>query len=130
MVHPGDLLTQGVHGEAKIDHFSSAGRVRGTVLYYAVRPARLRFDVLAPPPFQSVVSTLTSDGEHFALLDLREKRLYEGAASACNLARLTDVPVPGHALVSLLSGSAPMRRVSRARVELSADTPCAAHQRS
>ena len=99
---------RGVHGEAKIDHFSSAGRVRGTVLYYAVRPARLRFDVLAPPPFQSVVSTLTSDGEHFALLDLREKRLYEGAASACNLARLTDVPVPGHALVSLLSGSAPL----------------------
>ena len=35
-------------------------------------------------------------------------RFLHGPASACNLARLTQVPVPGHALVYLLRGEAPL----------------------
>jgi hypothetical protein len=39
---------------------------------------------------------------------LKEKQFLYGPASACNLARLTQVPIPGHALVSLLRGEAPV----------------------
>ena len=46
--------------------------------------------------------------KQFALADLRDKRFYVGPAAACNIARLTSVPVPGHVLVDLLRGEAPV----------------------
>jgi hypothetical protein len=98
----------GVKGEARIDHFSERGRVRGKVLLFASRPDRLRFDVVSPPPFNSIVSTLTTDGGVFALADIRERKFYQGPATACNIARLTEVPLEAQALVSLLGGQAPV----------------------
>jgi hypothetical protein len=99
---------RGVKGEARIDHFSDRGRVRGKVLLFAIRPDRLRFDVVSPPPFNSIISTLTADAGQFTLSDLRDRKFYEGPASACNIARLTEVPLEAHALVGLLGGQAPL----------------------
>jgi outer membrane lipoprotein-sorting protein len=96
----------GVQGEGKLDHFSRQGRVRGDVYVFAVNPARVRFDVVSP--FGAMLYTLTSNGETFRMLDVKDKRFLHGPASACNLARLTQVPVPGHVLVSLLRGEAPL----------------------
>jgi hypothetical protein len=98
----------GVKGEAKIDQFSEAGRLRGKLLLFASRPDRLRFDVVSPPPFNSIVSTLTTDAGVFALADQRARKFYEGTASACNIARLTEVPIEAQALVMLLGGQAPL----------------------
>jgi hypothetical protein len=95
-----------VQASAKIDHFGEGGRIRGDVMLFAARPARVRMDVVSP--FGAALATLTSDGEHFALADLRDKRFFVGPASACNIARLTTVPVPGHVLVDLLHGQAPV----------------------
>jgi hypothetical protein len=95
----------GVQGEAKIDHFSPKGRIRGDLLLLVVVPDRVRFDIVA---FGTTVYALTSDGERFQMLDVKEKQFLHGPASACNLARLTQVPVPGHALVALLRGEAPV----------------------
>ncbi|HVY48007.1 MAG TPA: hypothetical protein VHB21_19100 [Minicystis sp.] len=97
----------GVQGDAKIDVFSKdVGRVRGEMLVFAVNPDRVRFDVVSP--FGATLYTLTSDGRHFQMLDTKEKRFLDGPASPCNLARLTQVPIPGHALVALLRGEAPV----------------------
>jgi hypothetical protein len=96
----------GIHATAKIDHFGKGGRVRGDLLAFAVWPAQLRMDVISP--FGVTLATLTSDGDKFSLYDLREKRFFYGPASACNIARLTTVPMPGHVLVSLLRGEAPV----------------------
>ncbi len=96
----------GVQANAKIDFFGPQGRVRADLLMIASSPARLRMDVISS--FNVQLATLTSDGERFALTDLREKRFLFGPASACNIARLTQVPIPGHALVSLLRGQAPI----------------------
>ncbi|HEY2516368.1 MAG TPA: hypothetical protein VGI39_36100 [Polyangiaceae bacterium] len=96
----------GVQASAKIDHFGSKGRVRGDLLMYAQRPANLRLDVVSP--FGVTLATLTSNGERFALADLRDQRFYVGPASACNIARLTTVPVPGSVLVDLLRGQPPV----------------------
>lgn len=95
----------GVQGEAKIDHFSPKGRVRGDLYLTAVVPDRVRFDVVS---FGTTLYALTSNGDHFQMLDVKEKQFLYGPASACNLARLTQVPVPGHALVALLRGEAPV----------------------
>jgi len=95
----------GVQGEAKIDHFSPKGRVRGDLLLMAVVPDRVRFEVVS---FGTTLYALTSDGDRFQMLDVKEKQFLYGPATACNLARLTQVPVPGHALVALLRGEAPV----------------------
>lgn len=100
-----NACVNGVRGDARIDHFSDKGRVRGQVLLTAVNPDRVRFDVVA---FGTPVYTLTSDGQKFQMLDIKEKLFLDGPASPCNLARLTQVPIPGHALVSLLRGEAPV----------------------
>lgn len=105
-VHATQDCGLGIHATAKIDHFGKGGRVRGDLLAFAIWPNRLRMDVVSP--FGVTLATLTSDGEHFSLNDLREKRFFEGPASACNIGRLTTVPMPGHVLVSLLRGEAPV----------------------
>ncbi|HVK68050.1 MAG TPA: hypothetical protein VM694_26505 [Polyangium sp.] len=96
----------GVQGQAKIDRFAPEGRVRGEVHLFAVNPDRVRFDVVSP--FGAMLYTLTADGERFQMLDVKEKQFLFGPASPCNLARMTRVPIPGHALVSLLRGEAPV----------------------
>jgi hypothetical protein len=96
----------GVQGTAKIDHFSPKGRVRGEVLLFAVNPDRVRFDVVSP--FGATLINLASNGKQFQMIDYKEKQFLHGPASTCNLARLTQVPVPGHALVALLRGEAPV----------------------
>lgn len=105
-VHATQDCGLGIHATAKIDHFGKGGRVRGDLLAFAVWPARLRMDIISP--FGVTLATLASDGEHFSLYDLKEKRFFYGPASACNIARLTTVPMPGHVLVSLLRGEAPV----------------------
>ncbi len=97
-----------IQGSAKFDLFGEHGRGRGDLLLFAARPARVRLDIVSP--FGVALATLTADGARFALADLREKRFYVGPASACNIARLTAVPVPGHVLVDLLRGEAPVLR--------------------
>ncbi|MGO8998462.1 MAG: hypothetical protein ACLQVI_34515 [Polyangiaceae bacterium] len=105
-----------LQANAKIDHFGKQGRVRGDLLMFAAAPASLRMDVVSP--FGVTVATLTSDGSRFALADLRDKRFYVGPASACNIARLTTVPMPGHVLVELLRGQAPvLKRVGEPTID-------------
>ncbi len=112
---------RGLHGEATVVHYSDRGRVRGKVLLYAVRPADLRLDLLAPPPVSAPVSTLTAQADEFRLLNLRERRFYEGRATACNIARLTEVPVEAHALVKLLAGQAPLLVHDDSQLQMSWD---------
>src|SRR5688572_13248132 len=96
----------GVQAESKVDYFGELGRVRGSTLFVTSRPDRVRFDVFSP--FGMNLSTLTSNGSEFALLDFTSKRFFVGPARECNVARFLHVPVPPHALVTLLAGEAPV----------------------
>ena len=98
--------SRGVAGEATLDYFGTEGRVTGSVLYYAILPEQLRFDVISP--FGITLSTLTSNGRDFALYDLQNKQFLYGPANVCNVSRFTHVPVPAFALVQLLHGEAPV----------------------
>jgi len=98
--------SRGVAGEGKLDYFGKEGRVRGSVLFMTSSPDRVRLDVVSP--FGATISTLTSDGRDFSLYDLRQKLFLHGPANACNLAKFTRVPMPPHALVSLLRGEPPL----------------------
>lgn len=96
----------GVQGQAKIDHLSKQGRIRGDLYLLAQNPDRVRFEVVSP--FGPTLFLLTSDGREFRLLDVKNKQFLHGPPKSCNLARMTQVPIPGHALVSLLRGEAPV----------------------
>ncbi len=113
----GGSCSRVVQGEASLDYFGEGMRVTGKLLYLAAAPAQLRFDVYSP--FGATISTLTSDGEHFALFDLPTKTFFEGPATTCNVERFTRVPVPPLALVELLRGQAPVlaHTADAARIE-------------
>lgn len=98
--------SRGLTGEAKLDYVGDEGRVRGDVLFMTSRPESLRIDAFTP--FGVTLSTLTSDGSRFALLDLKTKQFHQGPAEQCNVARFTGVPVPPHVLVPLFAGEAPV----------------------
>lgn len=104
----------GVQADAKIDFFGKQGRIRGNLLLYAFASAKMRMDAMTQFAATPIV-TLTSDGHRFALADLREKRFYVGPASACNIAKFTTVPIPGHVLVGFLRGDAPVLKHDPAR---------------
>ncbi len=105
-MHATHECSRGVAGEAKLDYFDDSGRVRGELLYVAMLPEQLRFDVVSP--FGATVVTLTSDGQRFGLFDLPNKQYLYGPANGCNVARFTRVPVPPFALVQMLRGEAPV----------------------
>jgi len=105
-LHEEQSCSRGLSGEGKIDYFGKEGRIRGSLLFMVASPDRVRLDVVSP--FGATISTLTSNGEVFSLYDLRQKVFLHGPASACNLAQFTHVPMPPHALVSLLRGEAPL----------------------
>jgi hypothetical protein len=98
--------SRGVRSEGKLDYYGPNGRLRGSLLYLAVAPESVRLDVYSP--FGATLSTLTSDGQRFALFDLQKRTLSEGVANTCNLQRFTQVPLPPHAFVQLLRGESPV----------------------
>jgi hypothetical protein len=108
-----------VQASAKIDHFGEQGRVRADLMLFAARPSRIRMDVVSP--FGVALATLTSDGRLFGLADKRDAAFLTGPASACNIARLTTVPVPGHVLVDLLRGEAPVLKHDAASATIAWD---------
>jgi hypothetical protein len=109
-----------VLGRGKLDHYGQGGRVRADVMLFAARPASLRIDLVSP--FGATLATLTSNGEAFALADLHDNRFYVGPAAACNIARLTSLPVPGYVLVDLLRGEAPVLKHEAASTAMVWDT--------
>jgi hypothetical protein len=116
-LHATQACSRGVGGETKIDYFGEAGRVRGSALFILSRPELLRLDVFSP--FGVTLSTLTTNERDFALLDVGAKRYVHGPARACNVRHFLRVPIPPHALASLMTGEAPVlvHRPEQATIE-------------
>lgn len=98
--------SRGLTGEAKLDYFGDEGRIRASMLFATARPERMRIDVYSP--FGATLSTFTSNGQQFALSDVRAKKYFQGEAKECAISRFLGVPAPPHALVQLLGGLAPV----------------------
>jgi hypothetical protein len=93
-----------IRAEARVDRRDSEGRVRGTVLMFIERPNRVRFDVMTQ---FGPAAILTSDGESFALTDMRENRFIRGQACPANIERLLGIRLSGEEVTRLLFGDAP-----------------------
>lgn len=94
-----------MRAEARVDRRDETGRVRGTVLMLLERPDHVRFDVMTQ---FGPAAVLTSDGEEFALVDLRENRFYVGPSCAGNIERLLGLPLEGEDVARFLLGESPV----------------------
>jgi hypothetical protein len=90
--------------EARIDQRSEKGRIKGRVLMFVERPARVRFDAMTQ--FGPAL-TLTSDGTALALSDFKDNRYLSGETCPSNIARIIGVALSGPDVVSALLGDAP-----------------------
>ena len=59
-MHATFACANAVQANAKIDRLGKEGRIRGDLLLFAARPARIRMDIISP--FGVALATLTSDG--------------------------------------------------------------------
>ena len=95
---------QTLRAEAGVEQFAAQGRIRGTVLMFVDRPNRVRFDAITE---FGPAAILTSDGERFALTDLRENQYLEGPTCPANIARLLGIPLSGAQVALFLLGDSP-----------------------
>lgn len=98
--------SRALQGEATLVASGALMKVRGKMLYLVEAPERVRFDLYSE--FGVTLSTLTSDGEKFALYSLDQKGFWYGPAKTCNIKRFTQVAIPPFALVELLRGRPPV----------------------
>ncbi len=94
----------GVMATATIDR-REGGSHREVVLIVS-HPTQLRMDLLNSSG--NSISTLTSDGTEFQLLDGLSGNFVYGNAKPCNLARLIGVAVPDHLFMDTLRGQTPV----------------------
>lgn len=94
-----------LRAEARVDRRDETGRIRGTVLMLLERPDHVRFDAMTQ---FGPAAVLTSDGEEFALVDLRENRFFVGPSCAENIERLLGLPLDGADVARFLFGETPL----------------------
>lgn len=96
---------EAIRAEARVEQWGQDGRIRGTVLMFVQRPERVRFDAMTQ---MGPAAILTSDGERFALTDLRENRYLMGPTCPENIARLLGIPLSGEEVTRFLLGGTPV----------------------
>lgn len=90
--------------QARVRYEGPQEKFRSSQMIAVASPDRVRIDVMNP---FGVSYTLTSDGSLMQAFDRRESRLYEGRASAANVARLAGVPIDMANLAALVRGLPP-----------------------
>ncbi len=93
-----------MRAEARVDRRGAEGRIRGTVLMFVERPDEVRFDAMTQ---FGPAAILTSDGQRFALMDLRENRYFEGPTCPANIERLLGIRFGGEEVTRFLLGETP-----------------------
>ena len=77
---------QGFVAEARTTYFGPAGRLKGSVILAAVRPARLRYDLMGPQG--TVLEAFATDGTSMQWMSVGQELFVRGPATVENLDRL------------------------------------------
>lgn len=103
-----------LRAEARVDQRGKKRRIRGTVYMFVERPDKVRFDAMTQ---FGPAAVLTSDGQRFALTDLRENRYLTGPTCPSNIARLLGIPLSGAEVSRLLIGDTPRIEATNEHIE-------------
>jgi len=93
-----------INGAARATSWLGGDRVRATVLLLVERAGRLRLE--AEVSLQGTVAILTTDGQRFALLDVRKNELHRGPACPANIASLIRIPLSPAEVAAIFLGDA------------------------
>jgi outer membrane lipoprotein-sorting protein len=93
-----------LRSRGKVDAMMAKGRLKVKVFMIADSMGRLRFDAITPPPLNSTVLLLTSDGSTFRALDKRSNKYYQGNSGACSIKAIMGIPLSSTELFALLIG--------------------------
>lgn len=112
LAHYRDLRTPArvLRAEARVDQRNTEGRIRGTVLMFIDRPDHVRFDAMTQ---LGPAAILTSNGQEFALTDLRENRYLVGETCPANIERLLGIRFGGEEVTRFLLGESPLIEAER-----------------
>lgn len=95
-----------VQGEARAALTTPEGSGKLTQFIAAEKPDRIRLESISF--FGDPLAVLTSNGQQFALHDVKQNVFFEGEASAENVSRLIPLRLPPSELVSMVLGVPPM----------------------
>lgn len=110
---PAELLAQlrrlgaertSMRSDGRVTAFGPEGRIRLRAILVAQRPSAFRVETLTP--FEQPIDVMVSGGERLWLLS--GGTLYEGAATAENVARLLPMPLRPEEVVETLLGGVPL----------------------
>jgi len=93
-----------INGAARATSWLGGDRIRATVLLLVERAGRLRLE--AEVSLQGTVAVLTTDGQRFALLDVRKNELRRGPACPANIASLIRIPLSPAEVAAIFLGDA------------------------
>lgn len=93
-----------INGSARATSWLGGDRIRATVLMLVARPGRLRLE--AEVTLQGTVAILATDGQRFALLDVRKNELHRGPACPANIASLIRIPLSPAEVAAIFLGDA------------------------
>src|SRR3569623_752591 len=93
-----------INGSARATSWLGGDRFRATVLVLVERPGRLRLE--AEVSLQGTVAVLATDGQRFALLDVRKNELRRGPACPANIASLIRIPLSPAEVAAIFLGDA------------------------
>jgi len=93
-----------INGSARATSWLGGDRVRATVLLLVERSGRLRME--AEVSLQGTVAVLATDGQQFALLDVRKNELRRGPACPANIASLIRIPLSPAEVAAIFLGDA------------------------
>lgn len=93
-----------LNGSARATSWLGGDRIRASVLVLVDRAGRLRLE--AEVSLQGTVAVLATDGQRFALLDLRKNELRRGPACPANIASLIRIPLSPAEVAAIFLGDA------------------------
>lgn len=93
-----------LRADTRVDQTDPNGRIKGRVMMFIERPNRVRFDAMTS---FGPLAVLTSDGDAFALTEMKDKRFTHGESCPENIARMLGVELSAAEVVGLLLGEIP-----------------------
>ncbi|MBN2723715.1 MAG: DUF4292 domain-containing protein [Deltaproteobacteria bacterium] len=105
-----------IRAKGKVDSIMAGGRAKVKVFLLADSIGRLRFDAVTPPPMNSTVLLLTSDGTVFRAHDKDKNKFYQGKSDACSVKNMLGISLEVKILFRLLTGKLPTDKL-KASVE-------------
>jgi hypothetical protein len=100
---------------ATISQTEKGKRLSGKVYVMLERPGSIRFDAMSP--VDTPMAILTANESTFALMDVKSDAFYTGPPSACNVARMLQIPLPPAAVAGILTGTPPLMDPQEQRLE-------------